>query len=83
MVNLPFVAQRAVFTGNGFPFREDDFLEYNKRKFLIFGSPEDWIRLGKSLNGVKTRIIYQSLIWNRGWYSRLKFIKRTVFLVVD
>lgn len=60
-VNLPLVAQRAVFTGNGFPFREDDFFEYNTRKFLVFGSPDNWIKMGGSLNGVKTKIFYRSL----------------------
>jgi hypothetical protein len=59
--NLPMVAERPVFTGNGFPFREDDFIEYNKRRFLVYGSPEDWEKIGGSWDGINITNFYRSL----------------------
>lgn len=51
-VNLPLVMRRSVFSGNGFPFREDDFTLYNKRSWLMYGSPEDWKELPGSWDGM-------------------------------
>jgi hypothetical protein len=39
-VDLALVAQRPVFAGFGFPFREDFFAEYAFRDALLFGTPE-------------------------------------------
>lgn len=36
--HVPLLLHRGVFTGNGFPFTEDGFIEHNKRKALLFGT---------------------------------------------
>ncbi len=36
--HVPLFLKRGVFTGNGFPFSEDGFIEHNERKNLIYGS---------------------------------------------
>jgi hypothetical protein len=60
VVELPLFAKRAIFTGNGFPFREDDFTAFNERRFLVYGSPEDWEEIGGSWQGVNTSNFYRS-----------------------
>lgn len=37
-INIPILCNRAVFIGNGFPFKEDFFKEYAYRSKLIYGS---------------------------------------------
>lgn len=39
-VDIALVAERPVFAGFGFPFREDFFAEYTLRDALVFGTPE-------------------------------------------
>lgn len=36
--HVPLLLHRGVFTGNGFPFTEDGFIEHNNRKALVFGT---------------------------------------------
>lgn len=50
--NLPLVYGRATFTNNGFPFREDDFVEFDRRKDQIFGGYADWEKLPTVSRGV-------------------------------
>ncbi len=38
MVNIPLLARRAIFTGNGFPFLEDAFREYDIRYTTLYGT---------------------------------------------
>lgn len=38
---IPLIFKRSVFFGNGFPFREDDFIENDLRKKEVFGSHLD------------------------------------------
>ena len=40
-LDVPNIAHRAVFVGNGFPFNESYFLEYQDRNQLIYGSRKD------------------------------------------
>lgn len=62
IVNLPLVSNRSIFTGNGFPFREDDFEMYDDKRFLVFGSPEDWKKNDDGAwDGIKINNFYRSL----------------------
>jgi len=36
--NIPNIAKRAVFVGNGFPFNESYFVEYQQRNELLYGN---------------------------------------------
>jgi|GEM_PF-1976532 len=61
-VNLPLVYNRAVLVGNGFPFREDSFVEYNRRKNLLFGSYEQWSKMpGGEWLDIKMKNYFRSL----------------------
>lgn len=61
--HVPLLLRRAVFTGNGFPFTEDGFVEHNARKALIFGLEEV---KNKQFPGAhhleKTILFYRNLI---------------------
>jgi hypothetical protein len=50
-VDLALVAQRPVFAGFGFPFREDFFAEYALRDALLFGTAEQRREIAKPTNG--------------------------------
>ena len=39
-LDIPNIGKRAVLTGNGFPFNENYFKEYQKRKSLLYGDKE-------------------------------------------
>jgi len=39
-LDIPNIGKRAVFVGNGFPFNETYFKEYQKRKSLLYGNRE-------------------------------------------
>ncbi len=49
---LPLAFGRAVFAGNGFPFREDDFVEFDRRKDEVYGSYAEWEKLPPESRGV-------------------------------
>jgi len=38
---IPWLGPRAIFTGTGFPFREDFYEEYALRESTMFGTPEE------------------------------------------
>lgn len=46
LVDIGNVGQRAVFVGNGFPFHERSFLEYDARSTPLYGSYEETKHLG-------------------------------------
>ncbi|MBY0309587.1 hypothetical protein K2Q16_00340 [Patescibacteria group bacterium] len=61
LINTPLTLQRSVLAGNGFPFREDDFIEYNRRRSLLYGSPEHWETLPGSSFQIKSNVHFRSL----------------------
>jgi hypothetical protein len=52
-IDIPNIAQRAVLVGNGFPFNEAYFKEYQDRKKLLYGSREDLDKIEGSWEGEK------------------------------
>lgn len=45
VLDIPNIGQRAVFSGNGFPFNESHFKEYQNRKALLYGNIEQLNRI--------------------------------------
>jgi hypothetical protein len=41
-MDIRYIAQRAVYIGECFPFQEDFFREYHKRSQSVYGNPEQW-----------------------------------------
>lgn len=60
-VNIPLSAHRSVFSGNGFPFREDYFEAFDSRRALLYGSPEDWANLSGNSDRIKSDNFYRHL----------------------
>ncbi|MCK5101364.1 MAG: hypothetical protein KAR17_01070 [Cyclobacteriaceae bacterium] len=60
-IKFPLVMKRAVFAGNGFPFREDAFREYSYREGLIYGSNEELEKFEGTWIGEKITKFYRQL----------------------
>jgi hypothetical protein len=58
---LPLVTGRAVFIGNGFPFSQSSFMEYEKRKTLLYGNNDAIMKISGSWIGEKYANFYRSL----------------------
>ena len=52
---------RAIFIGNGFPFNEKYFQEFDKRKNLLFGNYEQRKTITESASAGKEAAFYRSL----------------------
>jgi len=61
MTDLPNVGNRAVFTGNGFPFNEAYFIEYSKRTKLLYGSRKDREKIDGTWIGEKMANFFRRL----------------------
>lgn len=61
VVNIPLVSKRAIFAGNGFPFHEDSFTEFDNRRSLLFGKPEDWQGMTGNSDRIKMDNFYRHL----------------------
>lgn len=59
-VDIPIVARRAVFYGNGFPFREECFKEYLHRRTLIDGKKAEQMAQQGSWAGAKIQKLYET-----------------------
>lgn len=59
-IRLPLFARRAVFSGNGFPFREDSFTLFNDRRAQVFGTHADWVAAGSFTQGAGTSNFFRS-----------------------
>lgn len=59
--NFPFISNRAVFHGIGFPFNESYIKEYTKRKNLIYGSFEELKKYKGHWIGEKQLKFYNNL----------------------
>ena len=59
--HVPLLLNRGVFTGNGFPFTEDSFVEFNQRERLIFGSESYKNDNSVVLPGGKHTLFYRAL----------------------
>jgi len=44
-MDLPFVSRRSLFIGNGFPFNEKHFYEFQDRNGLLYGSYEEFAKI--------------------------------------
>ena len=51
--DIPIVSNRAVFTGNGFPFNESYFEEHQRRRELVLGSRDQIDKMEGNWEGVK------------------------------
>ena len=60
-VNIPLITHRAIFSGNGFPFSPDDFVAFNTRRALLYGSPEDWATMSGNSDRIKSDNFYRRL----------------------
>lgn len=60
-LDIPNIANRAVFIGNGFPFNEDYFIEYNDRNILMYGSRIDRDKLSGKWEGEKVANFFRNL----------------------
>ncbi len=60
-IYLPLAAERAIFTGNGFPFREDQFTEFNARRSQLYGTPTDWSTMEGASDTIKMSQYYRNL----------------------
>lgn len=61
LVHIPLVSERSVFSGNGFPFREDDFAEFDARRELLYGEPNDWQALEGASIQINSNTYFRSL----------------------
>lgn len=57
---IPWLGPRAIFTGTGFPFREDFYAEYASRESIMFGTPEERDSQNASWIGGAMAGIYRS-----------------------
>jgi hypothetical protein len=60
-IKFPLVMKRAVFAGNGFPFREDAFRENSDRESLIYGNSEELKKFDGKWIGEKITKFYRQL----------------------
>lgn len=61
MVDIPNIGHRAVFIGNGFPFNESFFLEFQRKTNLLYGSRKARDSMGGSWEGEKSANFYRNL----------------------
>ncbi len=59
--NIPLVTHRAIFSGNGFPFREDEFKAFDERRSLLFGTPVDWKEIDGGSTHIKSNVFFRRL----------------------
>lgn len=62
--HVPLLLNRGVFTGSGFPFTEDKFVENNQRERLLFGSESLKTNTSILLPGGKHDLFYHNLTPN-------------------
>lgn len=60
-LDVPNIAHRAVFVGNGFPFNESYFLEYQDRTKLIYGSRKERDAIEGTWEGDKVAKFFRTL----------------------
>ena len=82
-VDVALVAQRAIYAGFGFPFREDYFAEYAFRDALAFGTREQRMALKRELaSGVDPRRAYFRRLGPRDWV-RIARERQLDYVVVE
>lgn len=79
-VDIALVAERPVFAGFGFPFREDFFAEYALRDALLFGTPEQRAQLAAGGAANPKQTYYYSL--SPRDFARISAERRLDFVVV-
>ena len=59
-LDIPNIAKRAIFSGNGFPFNESYFKKYQSRKELMSGTRKDIDKIEGSWEGEKVNNFFRT-----------------------
>lgn len=60
-VAIPVVLKRALFTQMAFPFHEDHFRDYTRRKNLMYGNPEQLSKMKEKNFLIRYRLFFRTL----------------------
>ncbi len=72
-IKIPLFSERAIYTGNGFPFHEKSFESYNAKRSLLFGNPDDWKISGTKHQGIGMSNVYRSKTPNDFYQASLVY----------